>query len=793
MAKKEFLRTILTVLLILSIGASPSSNTPSRAPELDPVWDARITYVAERKTNRGVQRQTFEATYQIGWRGAAPNKEYTFFSGTVSFSDRGDFKDEKWDVGDTITFQTADEIGATALHGSKGEFETLLPPTKGTGEVQLPPNTKHLRKGGYFLGVGLPVIGLHTVGYRQFLTEASAIAIGLHAFYPNGIRRAPDPHYKTTREIVEDMKRRGYKIDESKEEREVAAEMERQLGPEGKALSEATEQRNVEQIKAGKADLWVEISATASDADEEMGEKRELGADIDEQQMEAQMKRWMNQLQRGREEGVRKEVEKFSADAVKQAGMKEFEGNVYSGSRTWKTQGGEITHTLSWSFALIPEDVEAVMIPAKNYEKWLPTGGKNEDDPGKDRLGIMVVLQKKGQPGKKPSQTAQFKFELLDVSHEKGVCLNRPPKDQAKATFDLKIVPGENKSLTIAPDRQTGDSRDGLQQAEVKITSYDWGAYGRLRVTAKLDNGRLLVAHREKRPGQSELTIPLDDNNNHIADAWEKTVFLMSTVEDSDEDLTPVGDYDKGDGLSLFEEYRGFMVKGVHKRTDPNKKTLFIHSDVPKSKPGIDMFRSASLMEVYEINKDEYTGTADRIINFNHGTAHVIDQHALWMKESRLSRGRAGQSPLGPPKNVDMVEIEKNYEIKFFAETKPFVIAHELGHAVRIDHHGDGNYYCDEKDDCKKKFGKRAGLYYIAVQQGENSGVQECNMRYGWADYILRGTKYGRYGDPEPKVKQFCMSDRGTGVNGPPSPKTGDAMIGRGACMSRSCVSDRYH
>lgn len=50
---------------------------------------------------------------------------------------------------------------------------------------------------------------------------------------------------------------------------------------------------------------------------------------------------------------------------------------------------------------------------------------------------------------------------------------------------------------------------------------------------------------------------------------------------DSDVDDTPDGIGRDGDGLTAFEEYRGFMVRGEHRRTDTKYKDVFIDSDLP--------------------------------------------------------------------------------------------------------------------------------------------------------------------------------------------------------------------
>lgn len=295
------------------------------------------------------------------------------------------------------------------------------------------------------------------------------------------------------------------------------------------------------------------------------------------------------------------------------------------------------------------------------------------------------------------------------------------------------------------------------------------------------------------------MQIPLDHNKNHIADAWEEEVSNAGGDDPrSDADLTPYGDGDRGDGFSFYEEYRGFMTKRGHVRTDPLVKTLFIESKVPNSSPGIDLFSAASGIEVYEIKENQMD--KDRVVNFNGvrgGYANVTAQHGLRMKEARLDReypGKSvgGESVLGPPpKKVDWVKIQWNYGKFFKKENLDASVAHELGHAVGMDHHGEGNYICKEKPHCLSEDIRPNN--YIAVQQGQNSGVASCIMRYNSADYYEKSdaVKFYFYETETAPQTIFCDKKQGTGVNGEPHKRTGDAALGN--CLSQICVNDRYH
>jgi hypothetical protein len=158
---------------------------------------------------------------------------------------------------------------------------------------------------------------------------------------------------------------------------------------------------------------------------------------------------------------------------------------------------------------------------------------------------------------------------------------------------------------------------------------------------------------------------------------------------------------------------------------------------------------------------------------------------------------------IGPPKHVTRVAIAANYTTYFGAAGLPYTIAHELSHACRVFHHGGGNAYLI--------WGARQfpGLpsflddvtLYAAVQQGQNSGVEQCIMRYNWAHVIIGGEQGGVspvrwYGPAEREYARYCDQRGATGVNAPPQSKCGDAgqaSQGAGMCREQLCVSDLYY
>jgi hypothetical protein len=496
--------------------------------------------------------------------------------------------------------------------------------------------------------------------------------------------------------------------------------------------------------------------------------------------------------------------------------------------------GSKGSGTMSFSYTLTfgnPEEVEAIMIPQPDggppYEQWMPVGGADEDTPG-NTIAVKVVLQKKGQPGSTPAEKAQFKFELGNVSKEPGVCLNWPPAWQVKKEpdFDLKIVKQEDPQNTqnmlletVDEHGQSAMSKDKLTEVVLTITSYDWGGWGELKVTAILDDPQHtpIVAHLKDNPNVEALSIPKDDNGNHIADAWEKDhVLTGSTQAESDDDFEPEGGH-TGDGLSLYEEYRGFMTGGAHNRTSPNIKDFFVYDS---NGLGLGFF-GASDLSVHCLHLDEFTTVGDStgkgnpfVVNFNHGLAHLCDVHVIWLENGEAA-GRLGWAVGGPgtPKKIErvIIDVARCMGSRWKQLDVANTVAHELGHCCNVQHHGEDNY---DTGEVWRKLGGEwyplgEGDWVVAAPGMQNSGDQNCVMRYPYASYYQYAQGQYRWHDPnnpnawvygesyppaELPGEIFCTSPKGTGVNAPdykPVSKSGDATLGN--CAAQICVNDLKH
>ena len=495
---------------------------------------------------------------------------------------------------------------------------------------------------------------------------------------------------------------------------------------------------------------------------------------------------------------------------------------------TWKDESDNIASTsrLSVNYTVtsgVPEELRAVLIPKGDYKKWLPKATpKGPEIPGNTITFDVELRNPEG--GKAEEKTVQFEIELLETSRHPGATMNSP---WTGVDPDLKILKVNNPALLeISADGQKAKTAKGLKSAPITISSFDGAAIGKLTVLARID-GEDTVLTAQLDSHLTEVSIPYDSDGNTIADAWEEANDVLGKPIDSDEDAEPQGDGHNGDGLTTWEEYRGFLEDGKHIRTKPKVKDLFICDTYGgRSKRGINRFAALTKLAVHDkLTLDELSPS--RVINRNRGedATHVVDQHGLLLdgfhKKDQDYDGYAVPVPgmsddIGTPKSTERIILDrklpdtvtrtlvegsaKTYEI--FAP----VVAHELLHCCNVWHHGEQEdttvYWKAEMVDGKKtiyEYGKIAdcgnpekgehirvlhengGEYnpdrpvwatpifvYIGEDQGPHSGGEDCVMRYSVSNAYRGGpgTRYSLlWGLQEVAGQGLCNLPSGTGVN----------------------------
>jgi hypothetical protein len=491
------------------------------------------------------------------------------------------------------------------------------------------------------------------------------------------------------------------------------------------------------------------------------------------------------------------------------------------------------------------DDVEVSVEPENGYEKWIPEGNLNQVGEAGNKLKVHLRVHKKDDPA--TLHRAKLEITLEDTSMEKGVCLNWPIQG-AKVDYGLKILQKENPDLQVlGPDQ--AKTKDFVEEVDVVVTSHDFGAYGILHVSGKDAKEReIKVTVRGK--DTQDMATPLDENHNHIADAWEKQwAGGIKGPETDDTDSLPVGDGHTGDAMSMYEEYRGFrisggpeinasgrapqeLIKGSHVRTNPGVKDVFICDTLGM---GVGSF-GVSGLQVHLVKPEECGATRSeafnrRIINPNQGKFSLGEQYVLWIESGagKLSADTLGQAFMkaGPGVPRDCLYILVSTPAtgagttwsRIPTEDERVNLTHELAHACNVKHHGDKDsvtivkaQYLEIDPENPNAAPKPKGdpkecgneTWVMVSQAGgtQASGDVHCYLTYvptfvedPQGDLYLwdaRGRQYrGRsINRNSTKYKQyrFC-DDPSTWELGPAGPPE----AGRGNCAHQFCVNHLKH
>ena len=277
--------------------------------------------------------------------------------------------------------------------------------------------------------------------------------------------------------------------------------------------------------------------------------------------------------------------------------------------------------TLSWSLTREAPDPSEVTVEVAQYENWVPEGNIDDPkEPGKIPLMIRATVHKKGD--KKTLRKAYLNISLPYVSKNKGVCGNWPKNAGEKEGLRFREKDFPVSGGLLYKDWTHLETDVPVQGAAFSVYSYDYGAWGTLRITARDEAGRdLKVKIRGKET--PDLDIPQDDDANRIADSW-KSAETKGKPKDLD-DETIEGQDAKGDGITLYDEYRGVIVlnaKGGREfvRLSSKTKEMFIIdkdniAPVAKWEKVTGGFKAYRLNDtMVEFGEDERSGDK---VNFN--------------------------------------------------------------------------------------------------------------------------------------------------------------------------------
>jgi len=474
---------------------------------------------------------------------------------------------------------------------------------------------------------------------------------------------------------------------------------------------------------------------------------------------------------------------------------------------------GSVEGSVSWSLA--PKSLTPVelVVDIPDYKDWLPEPSLTGDQVG-SKLLVNIRLQARGG-GAPNDEIEALRINLENVSREPGIAGNAPLDPPLIEEWgDLVLRDVDNPGMKITSKGWNhAVAVSSANPARVVIGARDGGAYGILRVDALLKSGRHVDGTLKERPLLRDIPIPRRTLPSKVGDAFRVATGALGD-DDSDDETDPPGNTKiKGDGLTLYEEYRGFFQDGKFFRGDPKKKDFFICNlqKDERFKKGIELFAAASKLAVHsDLKAGEMK---DRCINFNKAQGRRVEQHGVMVygfataiadqgKNFPISRlcmaysasDKKNTSPkdykgvyvaadLEPPQAP--LQVTRGGSTLTGQDRLAVSLAHELLHTVNVVHHGDGDdtqvhwdvqgtlpggpFTVTETVVVKgvstaipvtvlteagapyvfKATGP--GAIWLGLPGGLFSGDEACMMRYAWAH---------AYRDPrDPSVRIFVKDD----------------------------------
>jgi len=364
----------------------------------------------------------------------------------------------------------------------------------------------------------------------------------------------------------------------------------------------------------------------------------------------------------------------------------------------------------------------ALELTIPGYDQWRPKGTVDIDrlfEPG-NHLIVRATLAPKGGRVEDLPAIASMKFALLDTSREPGICLNWPLEMETDDLFDLKLdelpqFPGflDNHKQTNELKKTAKDAA-GRPYGESRINSFDFGGRATLVVTCVLGDGRQLIGTLKTQAGEvSSVRLPQMKKAGWIADSWRQQNNVAGLAEEDDDEKVE-GQKDNGDGYTLYEEYRGWVVNGRHVEGDPKRKDFFVLNLVgAHAALGIELFEQVSELRVHSKLRPTEMSEEKRLMNGNRRDApQRVKQHGVWVKTfpSLATLGGPGAfTPMTkagvsgrPGITIGIGLLARNNPDSAF--NKPYnlpqgvasvaydrAIAHELLHSVGVEHHGEAD------------------------------------------------------------------------------------------------------
>lgn len=289
---------------------------------------------------------------------------------------------------------------------------------------------------------------------------------------------------------------------------------------------------------------------------------------------------------------------------------------------------GPVTASITWSLVQELPGLE-LRVTSRDLDTWLPQGDRVPNVAGRlpgPRLQLTAEVVDPTGAEVTSVRIRKLRFRLEDTSRLPGICGNWPygsDDTSPDLEFDSPRSTDEGQALDF-------EDLTTLRKT-VFVVPYDFGGFTTLRVTAELDDGSTLHGRLVGQDGDpTAIRIPARAVDSKVAQAWLRDHAAIGKTDDADDETKPAGDGD-GDGLSLFEEYRGFYARSKHVRCDPQHKEVFVHDrvDDADTRAAVLCFWSATEANVRSLDPRQGEIDESNVVNKNRGGPTRGEQHAV--------------------------------------------------------------------------------------------------------------------------------------------------------------------
>ncbi len=298
-----------------------------------------------------------------------------------------------------------------------------------------------------------------------------------------------------------------------------------------------------------------------------------------------------------------------------------------------------------------------VEVEIADYDDWIPKG--NEENPKLAGNTLNIKASVKNNNGADNNKEVKVTFTLNNVSNEPGVCINGPKAD----SLDMKFLIEDNPTSQFEVSQTRVKTINFVKETNVVISSFDFGAYADLSVTAEDRDGKPVKVILQKKE-RNTIFLPKAEMGGIIADAW-RIKEKVAGLDGSWDEAEVSGQKAKGDGLDLYSKYRGLIViksSGVpgHTRLPAREKVHFV---IDKSNIfDFERWHQTSGILAYKVNE---TLTSNLQVDYNSTSAS--QNGGKYAVKIENIRGLIEMDPLIPQSEEDKLNgiKEGDYPLQY--------------------------------------------------------------------------------------------------------------------------------